>query len=72
MLNARKVILTVACLIALCFSAGCMFAIGGTENANKQENTKGQELIDLKRAHEQGAIDDEEYEEEKQEILNEG
>lgn len=37
---------------------------------NVSTSTSGQELTDLKAAHEAGALSDEEYEKKRQEILN--
>jgi hypothetical protein len=42
----------------------------GSDTVNEKQNTKGQELIDLKRALEKGAIDQEGDKEEKRDILN--
>ena len=42
---------------------------GGTAEVNVKKQTTGQELIDLQKAHESGAIDDEEYERKKEQIL---
>ncbi|MFO1243369.1 MAG: SHOCT domain-containing protein [Rickettsiales bacterium] len=53
------------CLLAL---MGCG---GGGADANVQATTvsKGQELIDLKKAHDSGVIDEDEYEDQKRAIL---
>jgi len=42
---------------------------GGTAEVTVKKHTTGQELIDLQKAHENGAIDDEEYEKQKEAIL---
>ena len=42
---------------------------GGTAEVNVKKHTTGQELIDLQKAHESGAINDEEYEKKKEQIL---
>ncbi|MBL7203686.1 MAG: hypothetical protein ISS63_05065 [Desulfobacteraceae bacterium] len=42
---------------------------GGTAEVHVKKHTTGQELIDLQKAHESGAIDDEEYEKQKEAIL---
>ena len=48
---------------------GCAWSIGdGKEHATIQP-TRGQELIDLKRAKDQGAITPEEYEAQKKQVL---
>lgn len=49
--------------------AGCG---GGGADANVSATTvsKGQELIDLKKAYDSGVIDEDEYDDQKREILN--
>ena len=42
---------------------------GGTAEVTVKKHTTGQELIDLQKAHENGAISDEEYEKQKEAIL---
>jgi len=42
---------------------------GGTAEVTVKKHTTGEELIDLQKAHESGAIDDEEYEKQKEAIL---
>jgi hypothetical protein len=42
---------------------------GGTAEVTVKKHTTGQELIDLQKAHENGAISDEEYEKQKAAIL---
>jgi hypothetical protein len=49
---------------------GCAWSIGGREGEQSTvPPTQGQELIDLKRAHDQGALSDEEYEAQRQRVL---
>jgi hypothetical protein len=43
---------------------------GGTAEVTVKKHTTGQELIDLQKAHESGAIDDKEYEKQKEAILD--
>ena len=43
---------------------------GGTAEVTVKKHTTGQELIDLQKAHESGAISDEEYEKQKEAILD--
>ena len=56
-------------------ATGCSWSIGATKGdtsstpATVSQPTQGQELIDLKKAHEQGALSDEEYEKARQRIL---
>jgi hypothetical protein len=50
--------------------AGCAWSIGGTKQGTTQiQPTKGQELIDLQKARDKGAITPEDYEKEKARIL---
>jgi hypothetical protein len=52
--------------------SGCAWSIGGEKEAGTivQKPTQGQELIDLKRALDQGALTEEEYERRKDELLS--
>ena len=63
------ILITYGVLIGLC--TGCAWSIGdGKEHTtNTTQPTRGQELIDLKRARDQGAITPEEYETQKKQIL---
>ena len=62
--------LVVAGLVAT-FVAGCAWSIGGTkESEHRVQPTKGQELLDLKRANDAGALTDAEYEAQRQRVLN--
>jgi hypothetical protein len=47
--------------------AGCVFTIGGSSTANTP--TKGQQLVDLKNALDRGAINQQEYDQQKAQIL---
>jgi hypothetical protein len=48
--------------------AGCVFTIGGSSTANTP--TKGQQLVDLKSALDRGAINQQEYDQQKAQILS--
>lgn len=52
-------------------SSGCAWSIGGKSDTCKvpAKPTRGQELIDLQKANEKGAISDAEYERLKQQIM---
>jgi hypothetical protein len=53
-------------------SSGCAWSIGGSDSCPASVSakpTKGQELMDLKKAHETGAISAEEYERARQKLL---
>ncbi len=48
---------------------GCSFTVHEPKEMGMRRNTVGQELIDLKRAYETGAINENEYENKRQELL---
>ena len=48
--------------------SGCAWSIGSDRKADARP-TKGQELVDLKKAHDQGAITDQEYQAQKDRLL---
>lgn len=51
--------------LVVTLATGCAWSVGGSKTTTSSvpgQPTLGQELIDLKNAHEQGAISDEEYE----------
>ena len=50
-------------------TSGCAWSVGGSKGTTVAKPTQGQELIDLKRAHEEGAISDSEYESMRAKIL---
>jgi len=62
-------IISVAGLAGCCGSPG-EGGKGGTAEVTVKKHTTGQELIDLQKAHESGAIDDKEYEKQKEAILD--
>jgi len=50
---------------------GCAWSIGGTKKGETSlQPTQGQELIDLRRARDQGALTDAEYEDQRLRILS--
>jgi hypothetical protein len=50
--------------------SGCAWSIGSSREAPpSKEPTKGQQLIDLQKAKDRGAISEEEYQEQKQKLL---
>ena len=51
------------------FFTGCAWSIGDGKAHTTAQATRGQELIDLKRARDQGAITESEYDAQKQKIL---
>ena len=51
--------------------SGCAWSIGSDKaHAAVLESTRGQELIDLKKAKDQGAITEEEYQAQKKKVLD--
>ena len=48
---------------------GCVWSVGGKEHVTSAQPTRGQELIDLKKARDQGAITQEEYDAKRKQIL---
>jgi hypothetical protein len=58
--------------IAMCIATltGCVAAIGNRDQGlNRGNVTLGQQLIDLKKAKEAGALSDEEYQEQRARVL---
>ena len=51
--------------------SGCAWSIGSDKGSGKivSQSTRGQELIDLKRAKDQGAITDDEYQSQRKLIM---
>ncbi|MFM1941877.1 MAG: hypothetical protein RI897_859 [Verrucomicrobiota bacterium] len=67
-----RLVSTCVLLSSLVLWSGCAWSIGGEKEGGTvvRETTKGQELIDLKRALDQGAMSQEEYDRERQTILS--
>jgi hypothetical protein len=66
---------TVLALALGSLSAGCSWSVGGGKSTTSSKTpthppTRGQELIDLKKAHDAGALSDEEYASMKQRIMD--
>ena len=54
----------------VCLVSGCSWSIGGGKKEDcVQQTTKGQELIDLKKARDQGALTEEEYQTQRNKVL---
>jgi hypothetical protein len=64
-----KLAATGCVLACLC---GCAWSIGGgkREASTNHEPTRGQELIDLKKARDMGAINEQEYQAQKNRIMS--
>jgi hypothetical protein len=68
LLRPLAVVLTCGVLSGLL--AGCAWSIGGEKDGTtSHQPTRGQELVDMKKARDQGAITQEEYENQKRQIL---
>lgn len=67
----KPFVVLLSCILLTGVFTGCAWSIGGSDSKAHTVSppTKGQELIDLKRAKDQGAITDIEYETKKQQIL---
>lgn len=63
-------LLLVAVVAAAVAMTGCSFTVHEPRDAGVRRSTVGQELIDLKRAYESGAISEHEYESKKAELLD--
>ena len=60
-------ILTATFGIIACLLSACAWSVGGESSQAKP--TRGQELVDLKRAKDQGAISEDEYQTQKRKVL---
>jgi len=58
----------------LSLSSGCSWSVGGSKGNSScpapAQPTRGQELIDLQKANDSGAISDADYEKAKQQIIS--
>jgi len=69
-LTNLMVLVTTGAIMGLLLS-GCAWSIGSEkEHAAVVQPTRGQELIDLKKARDQGAITEEEYQAQKKKIMD--
>lgn len=70
-LLAKSTLVTLAmAFLSMVLLSGCAWSIGGREGETRVQPTRGEELMDLKRAKDTGAISEQEYEAQKQRILN--
>ncbi|MCG8400354.1 MAG: SHOCT domain-containing protein [Firmicutes bacterium] len=65
----QRLIIGIALTTALLLTSGCI-AIGGRNETSTNPPTLGKELIDLKTAHEQGALTDAEFENAKAQLIS--
>ena len=70
-MEKMKILILSLLIISGAALAGCCGSPGegGKAEVNVKKHTTGQELIDLQKAHESGAINDKEYEKQKEAIL---
>ena len=66
----RRILLLSACVTLAAGLTGCIASIGGgKDRVTTVQSTKGQELLDLQKARDKGAITPEEYENQRKLIL---
>jgi hypothetical protein len=66
----KTIVSSLAALIVMALLTGCSIALGTGPTTKIENATVGQQLIDLKRAKDTGALTDAEYDQEKAKILN--
>lgn len=67
----KLIAMTVAGVAAAVLLTGCLaLQVGGGDKQESHKATVGQQLIDLKAAHDAGAITDAEYNAQKAKVLN--
>ena len=66
----KRFIPLLAGLLALALLTGCETHLGGGTTNKIEQPTVGQQLIDLQKAKEAGAINDAEYQAQKAKLLN--
>jgi len=70
-MNTMRIALSCGLMIAALGLSGCVVALGNRDSGKISHTTRGQELIDLKRARETGAISEEEYQTQKRRLMDE-
>ena len=66
----KKLFLSCAALTALFLFTGCLaLQVGGGDKKEEQKATLGQQLVDLQKAKDSGAITDAEYQAQKAKLL---
>ena len=66
----KKLIRSLALITAISLLSGCAFSLGSSEKHEVTTPTLGQQLVDLKKAHDAGAISDTEYQAQKAKLLD--
>ena len=62
--------LLIVTVIALTFGPGCAIGIGNRDQDMPRHSTLGQELIDLKSARDAGVLTEDEYQEQRERLMN--
>jgi hypothetical protein len=65
----KSIIPLIIAVAALTLFAGCSWQVGGGKHSEIVQPTTGQQLIDLKRARDTGAINEPEYQAQKAKLL---
>ena len=66
----RPVILSMTCaIVTMLLASGCVAAIGNRDAQRSRGTTLGQELVDLQKAKDSGAITQDEYQTQKAKLL---
>jgi Trk-type K+ transport system membrane component len=66
----KKLLISSLLLVSLlAISSGCSWSVGGGHKTVTMQPTTGQQLIDLQKAKDSGAITDSEYQAEKAKLL---
>ncbi|MBM3878475.1 MAG: hypothetical protein FJ387_01980 [Verrucomicrobia bacterium] len=68
-MTTRRGTLAATWVLLVALTAGCAWSVGGKRGDAPAPPTRGQELIDLKRALDAGAISPTEYDQQKQRLL---
>ena len=63
-------ILSLTIAAAMLLTAGCAIELGGGTKTTSQKPTTGQQLVDLQKARDSGAITDAEYQAQKAKVLD--
>jgi hypothetical protein len=65
----RSFISILTVVLAMTFITGCAWQVGGDKRTTTMQPTTGQQLVDLQRAKDSGAITDSEYQAQKEKLL---
>jgi hypothetical protein len=65
----RRAVLATGLAGFLMLASGCAFSIGGGNTQEVQMKTWGQQFLDLKKAHDDGALTQKEFEDAKRKVI---